>query len=249
VKAEIDFKTLVPGGRLRIRDWRDQSFIDATFFAFKATRTLPGPPRIYAGQHFTELRNNRQVIDTVLVVQRDFACGLTWLSHRDVAELLPFGSDYERYNRLASLVTDEARDCAACKEFTETLKEPDKGKHKRGGWGGSSYVGHAVIPEIMKLLMSLRPVKSPKTPDKTEKPQTQSEESPTSRVLKAEWWELWWVKPGSRPCFIPAYGEAVSEWIPDRCYPTRKDALDQKKKRGNRYDRVVHVKRYRRSSQ
>lgn len=34
------------------------------------------------------------------------------------------------------------------------------------------------------------------------------------RELKAEWWELWWVKDGERPVCIPMYGESILHSIP-----------------------------------
>lgn len=64
------------------------------------------------------------------------------------------------------------------------------------------------------------------------------------RKLKAEWWELWWVKPGEKPVFIKAYGEPIPPWIPDGCYPTREGALEDKRRRRNRYDKVIHVRRF-----
>lgn len=67
------------------------------------------------------------------------------------------------------------------------------------------------------------------------------------RKLKAEWWELWWEKPGQKPQFVPMYGEPIPPWIPDGCYPSRELALDEKKKRDNRFDRLVHVRRYRKA--
>ena len=36
----IDFKSLFPGARLRMRDWRDKSLVDTTFYAFQATRNI-----------------------------------------------------------------------------------------------------------------------------------------------------------------------------------------------------------------
>jgi|DEB19_MinimDraft_3_1074340.scaffolds.fasta_scaffold283031_1 hypothetical protein len=68
------------------------------------------------------------------------------------------------------------------------------------------------------------------------------------RKLKAEWWELWWHKPGERPVFIRMYGEAVPHWIPDGCFPTRELALATKRAQGNRYIRVYRIRRYATSS-
>ena len=65
-----------------------------------------------------------------------------------------------------------------------------------------------------------------------------------ARKLKAEWWELWWVKKGEPPIFVHAYGMPIPYWIPDGCFPTREGALEEKKKRANRYDKLFHVKRY-----
>jgi hypothetical protein len=69
-------------------------------------------------------------------------------------------------------------------------------------------------------------------------------EAPRMRVLKAEWWEVWWVKPGEKPCFIPADGQPIPPWIPDRVHVTRASAWDEVRRRKNRYDRVLHIRRY-----
>jgi hypothetical protein len=65
------------------------------------------------------------------------------------------------------------------------------------------------------------------------------------RQLRAEWWELWWVRPGSEPIFVPMYGAPALWWVPDGCYPTRALALHEKKRRANKFDRIVHIRRYR----
>ena len=64
------------------------------------------------------------------------------------------------------------------------------------------------------------------------------------RKLKAEWWELWWVKPGKRPEFIRMYGSPVPKWIPDGCFPTRTLALAEKRALGNRHIRMYRIRRY-----
>ena len=64
------------------------------------------------------------------------------------------------------------------------------------------------------------------------------------RRLKAEWWELWCDIPGKKPAFIRMYGEPIPHWIPDGCFPTRELALEQKRARKNRYDRIYHIRRY-----
>lgn len=64
------------------------------------------------------------------------------------------------------------------------------------------------------------------------------------RKLKAEWWELWWVKPGEPPVFIRMYGVPAAPWIPDGCFPTKKLAVEMKKRRQIKYDRIIHVRRY-----
>lgn len=65
-----------------------------------------------------------------------------------------------------------------------------------------------------------------------------------SRSLKAEWWELWCVKPGVQPVFVKMYGQPTLPWIPDGCFPTAKGARLEKDQRGNRFDRIYHVRRY-----
>lgn len=66
----------------------------------------------------------------------------------------------------------------------------------------------------------------------------------SKRTLKAEWWELWWDKPGEKPCFISMYGEAIPPWIPRGCYPSRELALADKRRFKNRFIRMIHVRRY-----
>jgi hypothetical protein len=72
----------------------------------------------------------------------------------------------------------------------------------------------------------------------------ENEEIGMSLRIKAEWWELWCERPGSRPIFIAMYGEAVPPWIPEGCYPTRALAREEKRRRCNRFDRILHVRRY-----
>lgn len=66
----------------------------------------------------------------------------------------------------------------------------------------------------------------------------------SNRKLKAEWWELWWIKPKNRPVFISMYGEPIPDWIPDGCYPSYELALEEKRKRKNKYDKIFHIKRF-----
>ena len=66
------------------------------------------------------------------------------------------------------------------------------------------------------------------------------------RVLQAEWWELWCHRPSSKPIFVPMYGEAIPLWIPDGCYPSRVLVIEEKRRRCNRFDRILHVRRYKR---
>ena len=68
-----------------------------------------------------------------------------------------------------------------------------------------------------------------------------------NRKLKAEWWELWWVKPGAKPEFIRMYGSATNPWIPDGCYPTKELALEDKAKFKNKYHKIFHIKRFTRN--
>lgn len=64
------------------------------------------------------------------------------------------------------------------------------------------------------------------------------------RKLKAEWWELWCIKPGTKPVFVRMYGQPIPDWIPDGCFPTRALVLEEKRARKNRYDRVYRIRRY-----
>jgi hypothetical protein len=63
-------------------------------------------------------------------------------------------------------------------------------------------------------------------------------------IVKGEWWELWCVIPGQLPCFIRAYGQPTRSWLPDGVHPTRKSAFEDRRARANRYDKVIHVRRY-----
>jgi len=64
------------------------------------------------------------------------------------------------------------------------------------------------------------------------------------RKLKAEWWELWWFKPGEKPVFIRMYGATSVPWVPDGCFPTKGSAVEAKKGRKMKYDKIFHIKRY-----
>lgn len=64
------------------------------------------------------------------------------------------------------------------------------------------------------------------------------------RKLKAEWWELWWVKPGAKPVLIVPDGEPIPPWIPQHGFPTRHGAEIVKAMRRNRYDKIIHVRRF-----
>jgi hypothetical protein len=64
------------------------------------------------------------------------------------------------------------------------------------------------------------------------------------RKLKAEWWELWWQKPGERPVFIRMYGEPIPQGIPDGCFPSRELALAEKRGARSRYIRMYRIRRY-----
>lgn len=70
----------------------------------------------------------------------------------------------------------------------------------------------------------------------------------SKRVLKAEWWEIWWVKPGEEPVMRRAYGKAIPWWIPDGVWVTKESALKEvniEKSRGRlKYLKIFHVKRY-----
>jgi len=67
------------------------------------------------------------------------------------------------------------------------------------------------------------------------------------RTFKAEWWEVWWVKTGCKPWFIRAYGQPLPSWIPDGVHVTRESALEEMRKRKNKYDKIIHVRRYARN--
>lgn len=66
------------------------------------------------------------------------------------------------------------------------------------------------------------------------------------RKLKAEWWELWWVKPGETPVFVRMYGavDSMIHWIPDGCFPTKELAVEAKKGRKMKYDKIFHIRKY-----
>lgn len=66
-----------------------------------------------------------------------------------------------------------------------------------------------------------------------------------SKELKAEWWELWWVKPGKKPEFVKMYGRTITDWVPDGCFPSRELALKTKRALRNRYYKVFHIRRFR----
>jgi hypothetical protein len=81
-----------------------------------------------------------------------------------------------------------------------------------------------------------------KTPKVERKPIGTDQEG--TRKLKAEWWEIWWDRPGTQPIFVPMYGQPIPWWIPDGCYPSRDQALHEKRRRNNKFDRIIHVRRY-----
>lgn len=62
--------------------------------------------------------------------------------------------------------------------------------------------------------------------------------------LKAEWWELWHVRPGDKPVLVRPDGEPIPHWIPDHAFPTKAGVLYEKKRRNNRFDKIIHVRRY-----
>lgn len=64
------------------------------------------------------------------------------------------------------------------------------------------------------------------------------------RVLKAEWWEVWWVKPGEEPYMRRPYGKSIPRWIPKGGWPCRKSAWKEVKADGSKYLKVFHIKRY-----
>ena len=71
------------------------------------------------------------------------------------------------------------------------------------------------------------------------------DESERAPRLKAEWWELWHVRPGEKPMLVRPYGEPIPHWLPDHAFPTKAGALFEKKRRGNRkFDKIAHVRRY-----
>jgi hypothetical protein len=148
---DIDFKSLRPGSRLRMRDWRDKSLVDTTFFAFQAVRNIMYAPGAQAmsGHTFTSLRENYQARDTRLVVHRDGFCGLTWLLPGDVVELLPDPTDEKRLEFLVYFFEGEATHCPGCKAFVDdgNTKKPHRGD-PYGPW----CTGRAVIPEMIKIL-------------------------------------------------------------------------------------------------
>jgi len=146
-----------------MRDWRDKSLVDATFFAFQAMRNVVYLPGKVArqGETFTSLRENYQAKDTRLVVHRDFFCGLTWLPPGDVVELLPDLTNETRFEHLVYFFEAESVNCPGCKAFTEDPNAESTKKH-RGDPYGTWCTGRAVIPEMRKLLAKLIVVKKTK---------------------------------------------------------------------------------------
>lgn len=140
-----------------MRDWRDGSLVDTTFFAFQAMRNVVFRPGEVArqGETFASLRENHQARDTRLVVHRDFFCGLTWLPPGDVVELLPNLTDRQRFEHLVYFFESEAMNCPGCKAFMEDPENESK-KHKGAVYGGPWCTGRAVIPEMRKLLTKQR---------------------------------------------------------------------------------------------
>jgi hypothetical protein len=63
------------------------------------------------------------------------------------------------------------------------------------------------------------------------------------KIIKCEWWELWHVKPGDKPWFIKMYGQSTLDWIPDGAFPSKQLVLEEKNKRDNKYDKIIHVRR------
>ncbi len=69
----------------------------------------------------------------------------------------------------------------------------------------------------------------------------------TGRELVAEWWELWWKKPGATPTRV-----GTGSWWQDNPHippwgMTRIGALKEKKLADNRFYVLVHVRRFKRS--
>lgn len=66
-----------------------------------------------------------------------------------------------------------------------------------------------------------------------------------SRVKVAEWWEVWWAKPGHKAYRVRPYGRPEEERLDAVGFASRAEALEQKRRTG-RYGKLVHVVRYRR---
>ena len=69
------------------------------------------------------------------------------------------------------------------------------------------------------------------------------------RKRVSEWWEVWWKKPGGEACRVTGLGG----WVPDPClhrdaFVSREEARIYVRQQKNKYLRIVHVVRYRRSS-
>ena len=75
----------------------------------------------------------------------------------------------------------------------------------------------------------------------------QQSESMNTREKVSEWWELWCEVPDRDPVRTDRYGVAVDVRVPREGFPTLDAALLAKEARGNRFDRIVHVVRYRRT--
>ena len=110
------------------------------------------------------------MVDVRLVVHRDYFCGLTWLLPDDIVERLPDLTDAARFEHLVHFFESEARNCPACKAFTEDPdNENPKEKHKGDTYGGPWCTGRAVIPEMRKLFTKQRTLRLAQPPAKDQR--------------------------------------------------------------------------------
>jgi hypothetical protein len=68
------------------------------------------------------------------------------------------------------------------------------------------------------------------------------------RVFLAEWWEIWWQKPGKDSTLVSSPWPGIGR-RPPHTYGSYQAALEAKKKQQNSFLRILHVRRFRRTSQ
>lgn len=123
---------LQPGDRVRIRDWRDGNWYDATFLCFRSRRS--GAPSV--------ARDPRERGHEAIVVQRDgFAGERTYhptSGDGSAVEPLAVSTEEESAVRLVQYLVREA-DCAACRA--------GEGTHR-----SANCAGVALVPYLERVL-------------------------------------------------------------------------------------------------